>query len=384
MLELDAVCGSAVVSETVGGGLQVVDGLDVGLLLGGVGAAWCEGHGDVNTSVLGSLLDGGGTSEDDHISQRDGLAIRLRVVELLLDTLETVKDLAQLRGVVDLPVLLGLETEAGTIGTAAKITTSESRSRSPSSRDKLGDVNSGLEDLVLDGRDVTVIDEFVVALGDGVLPGEDLLGDLGTEVAVAGTHVTVSKLEPGLGESIVELLGVLEVATRDLLVLRVEAKGQVGCQHARLVLLVGVVGIGNGSVGILGNPLVSASGTLCELPLELEEVLEVIVTPLDGSACPCNLDTRGGCVRTLAGLVAVGPTETLLGEVGGFGLGADVVGRAGSVGLSDGMATSDEGNGLFVIHGHAAEGLADITGSGDGIGMAIRTLCLLLAMMEQY
>ncbi|KAI6771621.1 hypothetical protein HG531_009246 [Fusarium graminearum] len=364
VLELDTVCGSAVVSETVGGGLEVSDRLDVGLVLGGIGTARSEGHGDVNTGILGGLLDGSRTSKDDHVSKRDGLAVGLRVVEVLLDLLKTVENLAQLRGVVDLPVLLGLETETGTVGTTTEITASESRSRSPSSRDELGDVNARLEDLVLDGGDVTVIDDLVVALRDGVLPAEDLLGDLGAEVAVAGTHVTVGELEPSLGKGIVELLGVLEEATRDLLVRGVEAKRQVGGQHARSLLLAGVVGMGDGSLGILGNPLVGASRALCELPLELEEVLEVVVAPLDGSACPCDFDTRGGCVGALATLVAVGPAETLLGKVGGLGLGADV------------------GNGLFVVHGHAAEGLADVMGGGDGVGVAIRALCLLSAMIR--
>jgi len=231
-----------------------------------------------------------------------------------------------LSGVVDLPVLLRLKADTGAIGTTAEITASEGGGGGPSGRDELGDVNTRLEDLVLDGGNIAIVDELVVTLRNRVLPEEDLLGDLRAEVSVAGTHVTVGKLEPGLGESLVELVWVLEEATRDLLVLRVESQRQIGGQHGRLLLLVGVEGIRNSGVGILGNPLVSASRALCELPLELEEVLEVVVAPLDGSAGPGNLETGGGCVRTLAGLVAVGPAETLLGEVSSLGLGADVVG----------------------------------------------------------
>ncbi|KAI6765567.1 hypothetical protein HG530_006637 [Fusarium avenaceum] len=324
VLKLDAVSGGAVVAESVGGGLQVGGGLDIGLFLCSVGAAGDEGHGDVNTGVLGGLLDGGRTSQDDDVGKGDGLAAGLGVVELLLDALEAGEDLAQLSGVVHLPVLLGLETDASTVGSTAEVAASEGRCRSPGSGDELGDVNAGLEDLSLDGRDVTIIDELVVTLRDGVLPDEDLLGDIRAKVALTGTHITMCELEPSLGERIIELLRVLKESSRDLLILGVEAQRQISRQHGWLLLLGGVVGVRHGGFCVLGNPLVGAGRALCELPLELEEVLEVVVAPLDGSAGPGDLETTGGGVRALACLVAVGPAEALLGEVGGFGLGADM------------------------------------------------------------
>ena len=40
------------------------------------------------------------------------------------------------------------------------------------------------------------------------------------------------------------------------------------------------------------------------------------------------------------------------------------------MGLAEGVTTSDESDGLLVIHGHTAESLADIAGGGQGIRVA--------------
>lgn len=74
-----------------------------------------------------------------------------------------------------------------------------------------------------------------------------------------------------------QLVGVLEEAARDLVVSRVEAKSQVGGKHSRLVLLVGVVSVGNDEVVGLRLPLSRASRALHLLPVVLVNVLEVVV-----------------------------------------------------------------------------------------------------------
>ena len=63
------------------------------------------------------------------------------------------------------------------------------------------------------------------------------LGTSRAEVAGDRAHVAVGQLEPGAGERVGELVGVLEEAARDLLVDRVEAQRQVGRQHRRRVRL---------------------------------------------------------------------------------------------------------------------------------------------------
>jgi hypothetical protein len=44
------------------------------------------------------------------------------------------------------------------------------------------------------------------------------------------------------------------------------------------------------------------------------------------------------------------------------------------VGLAEGVATGDQRDGLLVVHRHAREGLADVAGGGERIGVAARAL----------
>lgn len=68
------------------------------------------------------------------------------------------------------------------------------------------------------------------------------------------------------------------------------------------------------------------------------------------------------------------PAETLLLNGGSVGLVANVVGRSRTVGLAEGVATSDEGDSLLIVHGHAAESGANVVCSGDGVGYTVGTL----------
>ena len=70
--------------------------------------------------------------------------------------------------------------------------------------------------------------------------------------------------------------------------------------------------------------------------------------------------------------MAADPAHALLGDVGGFGFGANEGGVAGAVAFAEGVPAGDEGDGFLVVHRHAAEGLADIAARGDGVGIAVR------------
>ncbi len=41
------------------------------------------------------------------------------------------------------------------------------------------------------------------------------------------------------------------------------------------------------------------------------------------------------------------------------------------MGFAEGMAAGDEGDGFLVVHGHAAEGFADVAGGGDWVGIPV-------------
>jgi hypothetical protein len=43
----------------------------------------------------------------------------------------------------------------------------------------------------------------------------------------------------------------------------------------------------------------------------------------------------------------------------------------GTVGFAEGVTTGDERDGFLVVHGHAGEGLADVLGGGERIGLPL-------------
>src|SRR5271155_2761467 len=115
-------------------------------------------------------------------------------------------------------------------------------------------------------------------------------------------------------------------------------------------------------------PLVCAARTLRQFPLVLEQVLEEVVSPFCRCAGPGDLQAAGDRITCDARGVGTCPAEALLLDRRAFGLSSHVLfGRSGSVGLAEGMAARDQGDGLFIVHSHAREGLADILGCRDRI-----------------
>ena len=131
-------------------------------------------------------------------------------VELGLDAFQRLQHLGQLRGLVDLPVLLRGEADARAVGAAALVGAAEGGRRRPRGRDQLGDGQAGGQDLALERGDVRRVDQRVIDRGDRVLPDELFGRHFGPEVAGARAHVAVGQLEPGAGEGVGELVGMLE------------------------------------------------------------------------------------------------------------------------------------------------------------------------------
>ena len=190
-------------------------------------------------------------------------------------------------------------------------------------------------------------------------------------------HVAVRELVPGLGEGVGELGRVIQPALGDLGVSRIHLQRDVGREHHRRVTLRLVVRVRHGVLrgASLGRPLVGAGGGLGEFPFVVPEVLEVFVRPAGGRAGPSAFEAAGDRVDTVALAEGVLPAEAHLFEGGAFGFRADMaVGRGGSVGLTERVATGDERDGLFVIHGHTRKGVADIASRGERVGLAVRAL----------
>ena len=212
---------------------------------------------------------------------------------------------------------------------------------------------------------------------DGILPDEGFLGHFGAEVAGHRTHVAVGQLIPSLGEGLLELLGILEEALRDLGVFGIHLQGHVGGEHDGLMALRGIVGIGHGALAgaVLGNPLFGSGGAGGQLPVVGPEIGEIHVRPTGRRARPCAFEAARDGVAGVAFAVFVFPAEALLLERGTFGFGTDVAfGGGGSVGFAEGVAACDEGDRFLIVHRHAGEGFADIVRRGKGIGIAVRSL----------
>ena len=134
---------SQVVAEPVRVWFQHGEGLDIGLLLRGIRTAWREGHFHIVSRVLRSLFDGRASTQHDQVGERHPfLPAGLRVVEHLLDPLHGPQHFREFRWIVDGPILLRRETDAGAVGAAALVGAAERRRRRPGGRDQLGDRQS--------------------------------------------------------------------------------------------------------------------------------------------------------------------------------------------------------------------------------------------------
>ncbi|KIW46969.1 uncharacterized protein PV06_02586 [Exophiala oligosperma] len=184
----------------------------------------------------------------------------------------------------------------------------------------------------------------------------------------------MKQLEPSTGKGIVELVGILEEVTGDLLVDWIEAEREIGGQHSRGVLLVRVESIRDDIARVLGHPLVGTSRRLFELPIELEEIFEIGVAELVRGLGPDDFQSGGNGVWALARAVLVLPSETLVLHGGSFGLSANVVRRSSTVGLAKAVTSSNQSNSFLVVHGHTTEGGSDVAGSGNRVWDTIRTL----------
>ena len=207
------------------------------------------------------------------------------------------------------------------------------------------------------------------------MPDEFFSRHVGAQITDARPHVSMGELEPGPREGVGELVGVLKKAPRNLLVGRVHAHRQVGGEHRRREAFGGVVRVrdGAGTCAALGNPLLCACGALGQLPLEAEQILEILVGPLGWLAGPGDFQAAGDRVTALAGAEAVLPAKALMLDSCRLRLFRDVRRGRGAVGLAEGMPACDQRDGLFVVHGHAPERLANVDGGGDRVRLAVRT-----------
>ena len=218
----------------------------------------------------------------------------------------------------------------------------------------------------------SLADQRMIHRRDRVLPDQRFLRHQRAEVARDRAHVAVRELEPGPRERVGELVRILQEAPRDLLVGRVEAQRQVGGQHGRHMLLRRVVGVRDRGFRALRLPLLGAGRALGQLPFVFEQVLEEQVAPLGRRLGPGDFRAAGDGVGAEAGAMLALPAEALILERPAFRVRAHQRRIAGAVGLAEGMAAGNQGDGFFVVHRHAEERFADILGRRERVRVAVR------------
>ncbi len=275
---------------------------------------------------------------------------------------------------VDLPVFLRRQAQARAVRPAPMVRAPVGRGGGPGGRDQGRHVEAGVEDLGLQCRDVRIVDRRVIAGGDRILPDQLLGRYLGAEVAGARAHVAVGQLEPGPGEGVGELIRVLVAAPGNRFVDRVHPQGQVGGGRDRRVPGGGIVGIRHavGAGTAAGRPLLHARGTFHQFPLVAEEDIEKAVVPAAGIGRPGPFDAAGDGIDALAGGEAALPAKALFLDRCALGFRADQGVVVGAVAFAEGVAAGDQCHGLLVVHRHPGEGVANVAGRGEGIGIAVR------------
>ncbi len=128
-----------VVAEPVSDRLQRREGANIGLLLRCVCASRREWNLDVVAGLLRRFLDRDATTQNDQVGQRNLLPTGLRIIEILLNRLQGGKDLRQFSRLVDFPILLRRQANAGPIGPAALVAAAERGRRRPGGLDQLRD-----------------------------------------------------------------------------------------------------------------------------------------------------------------------------------------------------------------------------------------------------
>src|SRR5262245_13249108 len=133
-----------------------------------------------------------------------------------------------------------------------------------------------------------------------------------------------------------------------------------------------IEGVRDRGVRTLRLPLLNARRALRQLPFVFEQVLEEQVAPLGWRLRPGDLRTAGDGIRAETGAMFALPAKALILDGATFRFRTDQRWITCAVGLAEAVATRDQRDGLFVVHGHAEESLADVLGCRHGIRIAIR------------
>ena len=219
------------------------------------------------------------------------------------------------------------------------------------------------QNLCLQSCNVGLIHQLVGNSRNRILPDQFLCRNFWAKIAGTRAHVTVGQLEPSSCKGILEFFRIVQKVPSDGLVDGIKTQSQVGCGHDGGMGLAGIVGIYNSfcSFRICGNPLVCSCRTLYQIPVILEQRLQIAHIPFGGIWFPSSFNTAGDGVTTFTSTEFIVPAQAHFFNGGSFWLWSHISGISCSVGFTKGMTTSNEGNGFLIIHAHSSKGGADVT-----------------------
>ena len=102
--------------------------------------------------------------------------------------------------------------------------------------------------------------------------------------------------------------------------------------------------------------------------------MEVAVVPLGWVGRPGTFDAAGDSVATNTTGDVVHPAKALLRDVCAFGGRPKVFGASITVRLTNGVTTGGQCNGLFVVHGHAGKGFANLSRGLQRVRVVVNAL----------
>ncbi|OQB54137.1 MAG: hypothetical protein BWX99_02223 [Deltaproteobacteria bacterium ADurb.Bin151] len=211
---------------------------------------------------------------------------------------------------------------------------------------------------------------------DGVLPDQLFFRNLRSEIPRPRSHVTVGQLEPCPGKGVCEFFRVGKITPRNRLIDRVEAQGKVRRGHHRATLFGRVVRVHHHVFffNIFGQPLICTGRALDQFPIIFEEHLQIAHVPCRRIRFPGAFEAAGDGIASFAAFETAFPAKALFFDGGGFRFGPHMGCRPCAVAFTKSMASGNQRDRFFVIHGHTRKGFANVTAGGDRVGITVRTL----------
>ena len=371
---LHLVSKLTVIAEPISFRFQDREAFRIGLRSTRIRAARREGHCHRMAGSLGRRFNGSATAQHDQVSQGHLLATSGGSVEGLLHAFQRREHLRELPRLIGFPILLGRQANTRTIGATTTIRTTIGGSGSPSGRHQFGNREAGGQDLRLQRRNVSGVHQLMRNRRHRVLPDQLFLRHIRAKVADLRPHIAMRQLEPGAREGIGQLIRVLQEATRNRPIGRVQLHRHIRRGHDWRVALGGVMRIRHGiSKRAIGrNPLIGTSRAFRQHPIMVHQVLEIVIVPLGRVGGPSAFNAAGNRIATHAGAEAVLPAKAHLFQRRRFRFRAHIARGAGAMALAEGMAAGDKCDGFFVIHRHAGKGFANVTTRGERVRLAIR------------